>query len=586
VGRFGKIATPSQVEEFNAAFAREAMILAAIKHESLVSVRDHFSEVDRPYLVLESVPGENLEKLLEPGADRPALSEILLWADQLLGVLEYLHSLSPPVFHSNIKPGNLKLSADRKIKLLPVQAARRSQPNGQVTNQTTEDPAFCYKPLEQLWPDLGQVSQRVILNHYDEPAADVLLRPLDARSDLYSVASSFYHVLTGVAPCDALERTIAVLDNRPDPLTKAADLDPKIPVEISDALTIAMALRRENRFDSAVIMRQVLRTAVVRAQERITSASAKPALSESPDDHLDVERTKAEEREREIRAEQERLDQEQRKIEARRLELEGERQRQAAELERLRVEAEAEQKRREAELQERERQRVALRLAELEAQREQERAEEERLAQEAEAEKRRAEERLQELKLKQEQHRAEQKRIEEEARKEIELAEERIKELSFSDLKIDDIFDDDDLAVPQFGEQPGFNWRMPAMIGGLAIVLAGGVGGWIFMSADLNAPSSVTQRSVMSSLEQPRQQVTDTPAATQDAPAASDLPQTPPADPGASEAVTSDGTQSLSERQKRPQTAAIQEKPKKPAAEKPTPPAKKKVTVDDLINDN
>jgi serine/threonine protein kinase len=351
VGKFGKIATPTQVEEFNAAFAREAMMLAGIKHESLVSVQDHFSEIDRQYLVLESVPGDNLAKFLEAGTSRPPVPDVLSWADQLLGVLEYLHSLSPPIIHSNIKPSNIKLTPDQKIKLLPVYAARRASSNGQVQNQTTEDPAFCYKPLEQLWPDLGQVSQRVILNHYDEPAADVLLRPLDARSDLYSAAASLYHVLTGTAPCDALERTIAVLDGRPDPLTKAADLDPQIPVEISDALTKAMALRRENRFDSAVIMRQVLRTAVVRAEERISNAGNKPAASEGTDNLLGVERTKAEEREREIQAEQERLDEEQRKIAARRLELEAERQRQAAELERLRLEAETEQQRREVELQ-------------------------------------------------------------------------------------------------------------------------------------------------------------------------------------------------------------------------------------------
>src|SRR6187402_1800133 len=70
VGRFGKVATPSQIDASNAAFAGEAKVLAEIEHESLVSVRDYFSEIDRQYLVLEPLTGQNLTKYLEPGGER------------------------------------------------------------------------------------------------------------------------------------------------------------------------------------------------------------------------------------------------------------------------------------------------------------------------------------------------------------------------------------------------------------------------------------------------------------------------------------------------------------------------------------
>jgi serine/threonine protein kinase len=596
VAKFGRVATPSQIEAFNAAFEGEAKVLADIKHESLVSVHDYFSEIDRQYLVLEYVTGDDLTKFLEPGMDRPPISNVLSWADQLLSGLEYLHSISPPIIHSNIKPENLKLTSDRKIKLLTTHVSIDACSNCEA------NPAFCYEPLEQRWPDLGQMSQREILNGYDELAAGVLLRPLDARSDLYSAAASLYHVLTGTEPCDAFDRTTAILDGEPDPLKKPADINANIPVEVSDAFMRALALRREDRFDSAVIMRQVLRTAVVRAQERSAGVGKKPAVSTSSSNQLDVERTKAEEREREIKAEQERLDEEQKRIEARRLELETERERQAAELERLRLEAENEQKRLEQERHEREaeaeRQRVAERLAELEAQREQERAEEERLEREAEAERRRAEEKLQKLKLEQERHRAEQKRIELETRKEIERAEERIKELSVHDLKIEKVIEHEDLAVPQFQEQPGFGWRMPAILGAIAIAVAGGVGGWLFVTDSTNAPTAVTQQGIMSSVEQPRQQVAETapvtaqavaetaPVTTQEVPVVAEQPQPPITEATTSEIITSTEPQSSFDRPKRLQTTAIQEKPKKPAPEKPAAPVKKKVTVDDLINDN
>jgi len=597
VGKFGKVATPGQIEAFNAAFAGEARVLADIRHESLVTVHDHFSEIGRQYLVLEPVTGRNLAKYLEPGAERPAVEDVLSWAEQLLSGLEYLQRFSPPIIHCDIKPENLTFTTDLKLKLLITHVSTQPRQSAGAKDPT-QDPSFCYRPLELLWPDLGQVTQRLILNSYDESAADVLLSPADARSDLYSAAAVFYHVLTGVAPWDALERASAVLDGKPDPLKRIAELVPEVPVEVSDALMKAMALRRENRFDSAVIMRQVLRTAPLRAQERKAGTANVSTVSTLSGNQLDVERTKVEERELEIKAEQARLDEEQKKIAVRRLELEAERERQAAELERLKMEAEKEQQRIEAERQqaeaEAEKQRVAARLAELQAKREEERAEAERLELEAEAERHRAEEKLQELKLKQEQHRAEQKRIELEAQKEIELAEERIKRLSVHDLKIEELFvpeptseqiiEDEYFPVPQFQEQPGFNWRMPAIIGGIAIAMLGGVGGWLYFSEKANAPTAEVQQMVVPSIPQPQQQIPET--APQEMPVAAEQTQAIVTEHTTTDTLTSDETEPVPDKPKRLQTAAVLERPKKTVPEKPPEPVKKKVTVDDLINDN
>src|SRR3954464_471651 len=64
VGRFGRVATASQIEAFKAEFAGEARILAEVEHESLVPLLDYFSEIDRLYLVFESLSGEDLTKYL------------------------------------------------------------------------------------------------------------------------------------------------------------------------------------------------------------------------------------------------------------------------------------------------------------------------------------------------------------------------------------------------------------------------------------------------------------------------------------------------------------------------------------------
>jgi hypothetical protein len=300
---------------------------------------------------------------------------------------------------------------------------------------------------------------------------------------------------------------------------------------------------------------------------------------------LDAERSMAEERERLLRAEQDRLDEEQKKIEARRLELEAERKRQAAEVERLRLEAEKEQKRLEAEA---EKKRIAERLAQLAERREQERAEQERLEREAELERRRAEEKLQALKLEQERHRSEQERLELEAQREVEEAERRFKELSFTDLPKQPAMDEEEHAVPQFREQPGTSRRIPMAIAAFAVVMIGGVVAWQFMSGATNVPASAMQQTVAAPALQTVQAVSEVPPVT-DAelpPLDEQMTNAIPQDTAAAEAPAADVTQGVSERPKRAQTTAVQEKPKKAPAEKQAAPAKKQVTVDDLINDN
>jgi len=128
-----------------------------------------------------------------------------------------------------------------------------------------------YRPLEQLWGGLDGASQKVILNSYDERSRRILQQPLDARSDIYSVGATLYHVLTRTLPKDALERSIEILDGNSDPLTAPADLDSSIPEEISEVIMKSMELRREHRYDSAAIMRQVLDQHWQRLQLKKTS---------------------------------------------------------------------------------------------------------------------------------------------------------------------------------------------------------------------------------------------------------------------------------------------------------------------------
>ncbi len=81
-------------ESLRRAFKREAPPLAGLQHPGLPRVSDYFAEGDGLYLVMEYVDGDDLLKLLDARGEPFPAEEVMGWTEQLLDVLEYLHT--PP----------------------------------------------------------------------------------------------------------------------------------------------------------------------------------------------------------------------------------------------------------------------------------------------------------------------------------------------------------------------------------------------------------------------------------------------------------------------------------------------------------
>jgi len=220
-------------ERLRKQFEREARLLARMHHPALPRVSDHFNEGDGEFLIMQFIAGDDLSAMLAQQKGPFPLAEVLKWADQLLDALDYLHTQDPQIVHRDIKPQNLKLTARGQIVLLDFGLAKGSV--GQMSVVTTSASIYGYTPnyapLEQV-QGLGT----------------------DARSDLYSLSATIYHLTTGVKPPDALTRAAAIVNGQLDPLHPANEVALQVNSAVAGVLAKAMAQNREQR--SALRFRQ------------------------------------------------------------------------------------------------------------------------------------------------------------------------------------------------------------------------------------------------------------------------------------------------------------------------------------------
>ncbi|MGH2542277.1 MAG: serine/threonine-protein kinase [Ardenticatenaceae bacterium] len=206
-------------------FHREASILARLDHPNLPKVSDFFYEDGRDYLVMDYVPGRDLREILEEArAEGKFLPEarVLNWAQQMGEALSYLHNQSPPVLHRDIKPGNTKLTPEGRIKLVDFGLVKIMIADDDRTVTVLQGRGtVAYTPLEQYGGDAGHT---------------------DPRSDIYSLAATLYHLLTGELPADAKERFL-----HPPALRRPRELNANLSTETEEALLWALETHPTSR---------------------------------------------------------------------------------------------------------------------------------------------------------------------------------------------------------------------------------------------------------------------------------------------------------------------------------------------------
>ncbi len=249
-------ASPEVLARTREQFLAEASVLARLDHPALPKVSDYFiTENNREYLVMDYVEGEDLLSLLERTQQPLDETSVLNWAGQVLDALVYLHNQRPqPIIHRDIKPANLRVNLQGQVKLVDFGLVKLLDPKNPETKLELRGMGTpAYAPLEQFASSAEHT---------------------DARSDLYALGASLYHLLTNRYPPDVHQRML-----NPEVLATLRQLNPQLSENTERVILRAMEIHPDQRYHTAEKMRQDL---LEPATATKSLPPAKPAITRAP----------------------------------------------------------------------------------------------------------------------------------------------------------------------------------------------------------------------------------------------------------------------------------------------------------------
>ncbi|HEY8427314.1 MAG TPA: serine/threonine-protein kinase, partial [Sandaracinaceae bacterium] len=243
-----KVLAPSPDDDDEVAsydrFLREARLCAAIRHPNVVDLLDVGTCEGRPFLVMEMLEGEPLDRLLSRVVQFGVEEAVSIAVDVLDG-LAAAHDRG--IVHRDLKPANVfvvREGGTMRAKILDFGLSRSVDRSRRSARTTVEGQIFGTPAY--MSPEQARGSHA-----------------LDARTDLYSAAVVLYECLAGVLPyeSEALgDLIVEIVTREPPPLSRIRpDVGP-----VSDVLARAMAHRPEDRFASAREMKAALLDALER----------------------------------------------------------------------------------------------------------------------------------------------------------------------------------------------------------------------------------------------------------------------------------------------------------------------------------
>ncbi len=210
-------------------FEDEITLMGALRHPNIPTFVQALSDEGRRAFVMEYIPGATLQEKLDAARGPLPEHDVLVWASAVCRTLSYLHERRPPIIVRDLKPANVMVTPAGEVKLIDLGIARTYKP-GKRSN-TENLGTMIYASPEHL----GHTQT-------------------DARSDIYSLGATLFHLLTGREPqpmetpaAGALRRLAPATSERTESLViRAMRLDPaqrfQTAREMRDAIDLSCAL--------------------------------------------------------------------------------------------------------------------------------------------------------------------------------------------------------------------------------------------------------------------------------------------------------------------------------------------------------
>lgn len=225
-------------------FKRESMILSSLDHVSIPTIYDYFydEKESRFYLVMKYISGGDLSARLrsaqEGKIDEKSVCE---WAIQIIDVLDYLHNQPSTIVYRDLKPSNIMIDGNSGRAMLIDFGIARS------IGQKEEKGVTAVGTMGYAPPELFSGN-------------------VEPRSDIYSLGSTIFHLLTGADP---QSNPLLIFDFQKNP--RPRQINPQLSDQMERLIMKAVQYNADERFRSAAEMRDVLEDHLVKLKSGIVT---------------------------------------------------------------------------------------------------------------------------------------------------------------------------------------------------------------------------------------------------------------------------------------------------------------------------